>query len=123
VSDAPSRLDRRLRVAAIAGLAGLLAASALTLWLALPGRGPIPATLAVIAALPLLLPVPGLVRGRRPIGVWGLFLLAPYLALGLTEVVANPPARASATAVIGLVFVTSIVLIAWLRVSRAQPER
>ncbi len=114
----PTRLEGRLRALVLVALGLLLALSAASLYAALPGTGMVPLTIALLLAAPLLLPLPGLARGRRRTGVWSLFLVAPYLALGLTEVVSNPLARGLATAVIVTAFATSIVLVAWLRVAR-----
>ena len=115
-----ARLERLLRISTMTGFVCLLTLSAWTLWLALPGSGMIPAMLGLLLALPLLLPLGGLARGRRYTAVWSMFLLAPYLALGLTEVVANPAARPAATGVIVAAFAVSILLIAWLRISRVH---
>lgn len=114
----PPDLERRLRAGVIAAFAALLALSAASLYRALPGDGAVPLTIALLLAAPLLLPLPGLARGKRRTGVWSLFLVAPYLALGLTEVVSNPLARGLATGVIVTAFATSIALVAWLRVAR-----
>ncbi len=50
-----------------------------------------------IALLPLVLPVPGLVRGSRRTLQWSPLTLAPALALALTELLVNAPARVPMT--------------------------
>jgi uncharacterized membrane protein len=71
--------------------------------------------IAVIAGLPLLLPLPGLLRGRpRSLRVAPL-AEAPALALAITEVLANPAARVAASITLALVLAAFAAIIAALR--------
>jgi len=75
---------------------------------------------AAVGLLPLLLPLPGLV-GRSGSALRAAPLaLAPALALALTEIVANPPARACAGVSLALTFVAFAALIAAIRASPRQ---
>lgn len=104
----PRRTVRRVVVAAWLALAASIA-----LWrVADTGIG-IVATL--VAGLPLLLPMPGLLRGAR----WQLqaapMALAPALALAITEFLVNPPSRPFAGASLTLVFAAFAAILAALR--------
>ena len=48
----------------------------------------------VLAVLPLLAPLNGLLRGRRYTYAWATLFAVPYLAFAVTELLANPQARA-----------------------------
>lgn len=77
------------------------------------GAGIGPVTTA-IALLPLLLPLPGLMRGRRRMLQWSPLTLAPALALALTELLTG--ARGPATLTLALIFAAFAAGIAALRV-------
>ncbi len=71
---------------------------------------------AAAVALIVLLPpwfaaLPGIARGNRRTQQLGAFLTAPYLAYGLTDVLANPGARfyAGGTVLIGFAVFVAIV--------------
>lgn len=72
---------------------------------------------AAIAFLPLLLPLPGLLGDSSRALRAAPLALAPVLALAVTEVIANPPARAWAGLSLGLVLVAFAALIAAIRAS------
>jgi uncharacterized membrane protein len=72
---------------------------------------------AAIAFLPLLLPLPGLLGDSSRALRAAPLALAPVLALAVTEVVANPPARPWAGLSLALVFVAFAALIAAIRAS------
>jgi uncharacterized membrane protein len=72
---------------------------------------------AAVALLPLLLPLPGLLRRSAAALRAAPLALAPALAVAITEVVANPPARALAGLTLALAFVAFASLIAAIRVS------
>lgn len=80
------------------------------------GIGPVT---AVIALLPLLMPLPGLVMGWRRTLQWSPLMLAPALALALTEILVNAPARRLVTLTLVLIFAAFAMLIAALRSSRS----
>ena len=72
-------------------------------------------TMLLIMSLPLLLPVPGMVRGHRRTYAWATLCLLPGLLYGLTEVIANPAARWPAAVVLFL-------CVACLRATRPGQE-
>ena len=71
-----------------------------------------------IALLPLLLPLPGMLRGKRRTLQWSPLTLAPALALSLTEVLVNAPARMLGTLTLVLILAAFAMLIAALRSNR-----
>jgi uncharacterized membrane protein len=76
----------------------------------------------VIAVLPLLAPLNGLVRGRRHTYAWATLFAIPYLAFALTELLANPQARWVAALSLLLVFAWFCTMILFLRASRERRE-
>lgn len=78
------------------------------------GVGPV--TVA-IALLPLLTPLPGLFMGWRRTLQWSPLTLAPALALALTEILVNAPARGRVTLTLALIFAAFATVIAALRSS------
>jgi uncharacterized membrane protein len=80
----------------------------------LPGAA-IGAVAALVAGLPLLLPLPGIVRGNRRVLRAASMALSPALALSITEFIANPPARPFAGATLALVFAGFAGVLASLR--------
>jgi uncharacterized membrane protein len=81
-----------------------------------------PWLLCVIAVLPLLAPLHGLVRGRRYTYAWATLFAVPYLAFAVTELLVNPQARWVAALSMLLVFAWFCTMIFFLRVSRARRE-
>jgi uncharacterized membrane protein len=77
--------------------------------------------LCLLAVLPLLAPLPGLIRGRRYTYAWATLFAVGYMAFALTELLANPAARWVAGASLLLVFLWFCAMILYLRVSRAHP--
>jgi uncharacterized membrane protein len=78
--------------------------------------------LCVIAVVPLLLPLNGLVRGKRYTYAWATLFAIPYLAFALTELLVNPQARWVAGLSLLLVFAWFCTMILFLRASRVQRE-
>ena len=97
---------------------GLWIAVALSLlaWIAVGYPWPI----CVLAVLPLLAPLNGLLRGRRHTYAWATLFAIPYLAFALTELLVNPAARWVAAASLLLVFGWFCTMILFLRASRAH---
>jgi uncharacterized membrane protein len=58
--------------------------------------------LAVFACLPLLIPLPGLVRSRYRSMIWAGMLLMLYMAIGIMEIWSNPPQRVPASVQVAL---------------------
>jgi uncharacterized membrane protein len=81
-----------------------------------------PWPICVIAVLPLLAPLNGLIRGKRYTYAWATLFAIPYLAFALTELLANPQARWVASLSLLLVFAWFCTMILYLRASRAHRE-
>lgn len=104
----PARIARGAAIAAWVALAG-----SVTLWPA-SGTG-IGVVTTLLAGLPLLLPLPGLLHGARRTLRAAPMALAPALTLALTEVLVNPPARPFTGATLALVLAAFTALLAALR--------
>ncbi|QHS09162.1 DUF2069 domain-containing protein [Sinimarinibacterium sp. NLF-5-8] len=89
---------------------GVLAHGALLLLLVLRGS-----VLAYCAAAILLIPLPGLLRGRRYTYQWASMLLAIYCALWLAEMWSNLPGRAAALLLASLSAVEFVSLVLFVR--------
>ena len=76
--------------------------------------------MCVLAVLPLLAPLNGLLRGRRHTYAWATLFAIPYLAFALTELLVNPAARWVAAVSLLLVFGWFCTMILFLRASRAH---
>ena len=96
----------------------LWAAVALSLlgWMAVGYPWPI----CILAVLPLLAPLNGLLRGRRHTYAWATLFAIPYLAFALTELLVNPAARWVAAMSLLLVFAWFCTMILFLRASRVH---
>ena len=81
-----------------------------------------PWPICALAALPLLAPLNGLLRGRRHTYAWATLFAIPYLAFALTELLVNPAARWVAAASLLLVFGWFCTMILFLRASRVHRE-
>jgi uncharacterized membrane protein len=79
-------------------------------------------TICILAVLPLLAPLNGLLRGRRHTYAWATLFAIPYLIFALTELLVNPAARWVAAMSLLLVFAWFCTMILFLRVSRAPRE-
>lgn len=104
----PARITRRAALAV-----WLVLAVSVALW-PLPAVG-IGSIAALIAGLPLLFPLPGLVRGTRRALRAAPMALAPALALSITECLVNPQARIAAGATLALAFAAFAAVLAALR--------
>ena len=107
INERDARL-RRLTLGAWLSLIASIAAWSFTL----TGIGPLT---TAIALLPLLLPLAGLVRARRRTLQWAPLTLAPAIALALTEILLNAPARLPATLTLALIFAAFAIIVAALR--------
>ena len=81
-----------------------------------------PWPICILAALPLLAPLSGLLRGRRHTYAWATLFAVPYLVFALTELLVNPTARWVAAISLLLVFGWFCTMILFLRASRAHRE-
>ncbi|MGB6307424.1 MAG: DUF2069 domain-containing protein [Steroidobacteraceae bacterium] len=81
-----------------------------------------PWPICLLAALPLLAPLNGLIRGRRHTYAWATLFAIPYLAFAVTELLVNSAARWVAGMTLLLVFGWFCTMILYLRASRAHRE-
>ena len=110
---AQARLVALALLFALAGTA-LLAAffgerSVLSFWL-----------LVLLLVGPLLVALPGLLRGRRRTFAWATLCVTPHFIYALTEIVANPAIRPLAAVMFGLSLGLVVTLIAYLRLTRPR---
>jgi uncharacterized membrane protein len=96
----------------------LAIAASLLAWTAVGYPWPI----CVVAVIPLLAPLNGLLRGRRYTYSWATLFAIPYLAFALTELLVNPRARWVAAMSLLLVFAWFCTMILFLRASRVRRE-
>jgi len=106
--------DRERTVLRLAIAAWVLLGACVATW---PGAG-IGRFTTAFAFVPLLLPLHGIVRGSVKWLRAAPMALAPALALAITEILVNPPARFVAGASIALAFLAFAAIVAALR-SRA----
>lgn len=74
--------------------------------------------LSLVAFVPLLIPLYGLVRGRYRSMIWAGLLLMLYFAIGMMEVWSNPPQRVPALVQVVLVV---FYLFAFRKRNQLQP--
>jgi uncharacterized membrane protein len=72
-------------------------------------------------ALPLLLPLPGLIQARRAAHAWATMCVLPYFVVGITESVANALLRPWALCLLAASLLWFFALIGFLRVTPATP--
>jgi uncharacterized membrane protein len=75
-----------------------------------------------VFAVPLLLPLRGLLRSKRYTYRWATLCVLPYFVVALTEAFANPAARFYATALLAASILWFISLVAFLRVTEPPRE-
>jgi len=117
-SDAgqPLRRARQFALAAAAVLAACVAATALR-----SAHWPTNLAWLVVLLLPLVAPLPGLVRGTRRTYAWATLCVTPYFIYGVTEVIANPSVRGAAGAILFASLAWFIALVWYLRLTRSAP--
>jgi len=74
--------------------------------------------LALIAAVPLLLPLRGVITGSLRSMTWAGYLVMLYLLIGVVEAWANPPQRVPALLQVGLVVAFVWALLSFSRSTR-----
>jgi uncharacterized membrane protein len=84
-------------------------------WHLIPTPSAGTAVLALVLCMPLLLPLPGLLRGRRYTYRWTTLCVLPYLIIGTTEVIANPLRRAWSGTMLLLALLLFAALLGFLR--------
>lgn len=115
-------MSRRVRAARrLALIAWLALAASVAAWPA--GGSGIGWPTAALALAPLLFPLAGIARGSRRAYGLGALMLAPALALAVTELVANERAQSRAILTLALILVAFAALIAALRTAPANPAR
>jgi uncharacterized membrane protein len=104
---------RQFALAAAAVLATCVAAASLR-------SSPWPANVVwtTLLLLPVVAPLPGLIRGRRRTYAWATLCVAPYFIYGATEVIANPAVRGAAGAILFASLAWFVALVGYLRLSR-----
>ena len=78
--------------------------------------------ICIIAVVPLLAPLNGLVRGKRYTYAWATLFAIPYLVFSITELLVNRQARWVAGLSLLLVFGWFCTMILFLRASRGHRE-
>jgi uncharacterized membrane protein len=81
-----------------------------------------PWPICMLAVLPLLAPLHGLLKGRRHTYAWATLFAIPYLMFALTELLVNPRARWVASLSLLLVFGWFCTMVLFLRTSRVHRE-
>jgi uncharacterized membrane protein len=81
-----------------------------------------PWPICLLAVLPLLAPLHGLLHARRYTYAWATLFAVPYLVFALTELLVNPAARWVAAMSLLLVFGWFCTMILFLRASRGHRE-
>lgn len=71
-----------------------------------------------LLGLPLVAPLPGLIRANRRTFAWGTLCVIPCFVIGLTEAVAQPATRAWSGSCLALALTLFVALIAYLRLTR-----
>lgn len=79
-------------------------------------------TLAMLAALPLVLPLAGILAGRVRSMTWGGYLLVLYFIVGVMEAWSNSAQRAPALAQVTLVLLYVGCLVWFIRRNRAADQ-
>jgi uncharacterized membrane protein len=76
---------------------------------------------SVVFSIPLLMCLPGLLRGNRYTYKWATLCVLPYFIIGITEGVANVSLRQWALLLLGASLVWFFAILAFLRVTPAVP--
>lgn len=72
---------------------------------------------ALFYSLPLLAPLPGLLKGKRYTHRWATLCVLPYFTIGVTESIANVSIRYWAMSLLGASLLWFFALITYLRVT------
>jgi uncharacterized membrane protein len=120
--------DEAQSVATGAGRARLISLALVLLLLALSvlaaffgERSPVSFWLIVaLLVVPLVITLPGILRRNRRTFAWATLCVTPHFVYALTEVVANPAIRLLAAAMIAVALGLTLVLVAYLRLTRSQ---
>ena len=110
----------RARALALGLLVGLIALSVLAVF-ADTRSAAAALLLGMFLVVPALLPLRGLWRRERRVFAWATLCLSPHFVFGFTEVIANPGLRSLAIAMLLVSLALTVVLVAYLRLTRGQP--
>ncbi len=113
-----STLASRWRAAAIASVALLI--TLVFAWQCATEVTVAALTRAMLFSIPLLLPLPGLLRGRRFTYRWATLCVLPYFVVAITEAFANATVRMWALAMLGIALLWFFTLIGFIRVTTPQ---
>jgi len=114
-----SPLAARVRTVVIGNVALLVIA--LLAWRIRGGFSIADAVLIALLTLPLWIALPKLLAGHRRTYAWMTLAVTPYLVVAITEAVANPASRAWAGLCLMMAFLLFVLLVAYLRITRAVP--
>jgi uncharacterized membrane protein len=81
-----------------------------------------PWPVCVLAVLPLLAPLHGLIKGRRYTYAWATLFAIPYITFAITELLVNPSARWVASISLFLAFGWFCTMVLYLRASPTHRE-
>jgi uncharacterized membrane protein len=109
-------LSRRWRLLALILMGTLVAL--IFAWQLLPSASARGVFNSVLLCIPVLLPLYGVARSHRYTYRWATLCVMPYIVVGLTEVIANPTARAWSAAMLVVSLALFVSLIGFLRVSK-----
>ena len=99
---------------------GVLILIALVAWWCIAGHAtPGTIVLACVATSPLWLGLPRIIAGHRRTYAWMTLALAPYLALGITEAIANPARRTLAGTCLFATLLLFALFVMYLRATRS----
>ena len=76
--------------------------------------------IVVLLVVPLVITLPGILRRNRRTFAWATLCVTPHFVYALTEVVANPPIRLLAAAMIAVALALTLALVAYLRLTRSR---
>jgi uncharacterized membrane protein len=112
--------SRRQAAAARIGVLVLVAILLCVLWAWQWLRTPTLASAlwAAVASVPILIPLPGILRANRRTFAWATLCVTPYFTVAISESVVNASARAWAISVLALSVLIFFALIAYLRNAR-----
>ena len=77
------------------------------------------AGIALLLAIPLLAPLPGLICSHRRTYAWATLCVIPYFIVGITESIADPVSRSWPGTCLALSLLLFVSLIAYLRATRS----
>ena len=114
----PDKAASRARTLVLTLLSALAVVVVLVLLRSPEGAATSVTLLAASLLVPLALPLRGLLNRDRRTYAWATLCLTPHFVYGLTELLANPPLRPYAAAMLLLSLALMLALVAYLRLTR-----